>query len=148
MLQNILSNNNGGPIILTKCIQLNPRKKIRLHLDTAQQIHRIKNCCGKVNKAYDFQVYFYIQNNCTTNTFCAKQNTSLTDILNNPMLSTYVRLSKPFINKNGETNYDKNNDDAFEDDHIHDDEFRRCGCSSDGDSGNGEWLYMQTRNPK
>jgi hypothetical protein len=141
----MLTNLNGGPPVISTSMRLNPKKKIQLYIESQQQIHRIKNCCGKVNKSYDFQIYFYVQNNCTTNIFYAEQYTSLTDILNNPLLSTYVRLCKPLKTKpeKNDIQYDENNDKAIEDNHIHDDEKIRCSCVSDGDNGNGEWMYMQ-----
>jgi hypothetical protein len=94
----LLINLNGGPPVLSTSMRLNPKKKIQLHLETQQQIPRIKNCCGKMNKSCDFQIYFYVQNNCTKNTFYAEQHTLLTDILNNPLLSSYVRLCNPLKN--------------------------------------------------
>lgn len=140
-----LINLNGGPAVLSTSMRLNPKKKIRLHIETQQQIHRIKNCCGKVNKSYDFQIYYYVQNNCTRNTFYAEKHTLLTDILNNPLLSSYVRLCNPLQIPPEKSNiqFDENNDKAIEDNHIHDDEFLRCCCTSDGDKGTGEWMYMQ-----
>jgi len=79
------------------------------------------------------------------NTFYAEKHTLLTDILNNPLLSSYVRLCNPLQKPPEKSNiqFDENNDKAIEDNHIHDDEFLRCSCTSDGDTGNGEWMYMQ-----
>ena len=59
-------------------------------------------------------------------------NTSLNELINNDQLDLFIR---PVSDENYV------DDSYIEDDHIHDDE-RACNCSSDGDRGDGEWIYI------
>ncbi len=56
-------------------------------------VHRVKNCCGKINEMYDFQMYFVIQNVNQNKTYTADENTSLTQIISHPDIIAHVRLT-------------------------------------------------------
>ena len=129
----MLVNPDHGPAVLSTSFLLAPKKKLRLDYAVLQQIFRIKNCCGRINNAYDFNFYYLLQNKDSINSFYAEKNTSLNELINNDQLDLFIRPVS-------DENY-VDDDSYIEDDHIHDDE-RACNCSSDGDRGDGEWIYI------
>jgi len=130
----MLVNPDHGPAVLSTSFLLAPKKKLRLDYAVLQQIFRIKNCCGRINNAYDFNFYYLLQNKDSINSFYAEKNTSLNELINNDQLDLFIRPVS-------DENYVDDDDSYIEDDHIHDDE-RACNCSSDGDRGDGEWIYI------
>lgn len=82
-----------GTPVLSSTIELKPRERMRLMTNTHQAIHRIKNCCGKVNDPYAFQLYYLIRNLDTQNVRVIHKGTFLTDIISDPNISTHLRMT-------------------------------------------------------
>jgi len=139
----------SGPV-LSSSIELQPGEKMRLIPDVRQRVHRIKNCCGKVNLSYYFQITYWLRNDDPQNVFVAEEGTFLSAIVSHPTISTYVRrigppaaaaaAPQPPSEKQPVDNTADDTDDTT------DDEIFQCQqClhpSSSSDNNDGQWLYI------
>ena len=74
-------------------LKLNPQEKIRLVLNTHQNVYRIKNCCGELDGSLALNnLCFNIRNRDWDKDFYAEAGTTLTEILNHPQIITFVRV--------------------------------------------------------
>jgi hypothetical protein len=74
-------------------LKLVPQEKIRLVLDTHQNVYRIKNCCGELDGSLALNnLCFNIRNRDWDKDFYAEAGTTLTEILNHPQIITFVRV--------------------------------------------------------
>jgi hypothetical protein len=74
-------------------LKLVPQEKIRLVLNTHQNVYRIKNCCGELDGLLALNnLCFNIRNRDWDKDFYAEAGTTLTEILNHPQIITFVRV--------------------------------------------------------
>jgi hypothetical protein len=74
-------------------LKLVPQEKIRLVLNTHQNVYRIKNCCGELDGSLALNnLCFNIRNRDWDKDFYAEAGTTLTEILNHPQIITFVRV--------------------------------------------------------
>ena len=74
-------------------LKLVPQEKIRLVLNTHQNVYRIKNCCGELDGLLALNnLCFNIRNRDWDKDFNAEAGTTLTEILNHPQIITFVRV--------------------------------------------------------
>jgi hypothetical protein len=97
----------GSTPRLASSICLNPLEKHRLVPDSLMAVHRVKNCCGKINEMYDFQMYFVIQNVNQYETYTADENTSLTQIISHPDIIAHVRVTDSLEKFKAENNFNQ-----------------------------------------
>ena len=74
-------------------LKLVPQEKIRLVLNTHQNVYRIKNCCGELDGSLALNnLCFNIRNRDWDKDFYAEAGTTLTEILNHPQIITFVQV--------------------------------------------------------
>ena len=74
-------------------LKLVPQEKIRLVLNTHQNVYRIKNCCGELDGLLALNnLCFNIRNRDWDKDFYTEAGTTLTEILNHPQIITFVRV--------------------------------------------------------
>jgi len=144
----MLIRSREGPSVTSCAFFLKPQKKLRLEYNFAQEVFRVKDCCGKIDKSYALDFYFYIQNKDPEITFFAEKNTPLNTLINCNQLDVYIMSVNPFLKEKGDEccKYYKDDDSFIPADHVHYGEQRRLRCcQSDGDQGTGEWLFIQSK---
>jgi hypothetical protein len=92
--QRVLTPGNDMPR-LAHPLKLAPQEKIRLVLRTPQAVYRIKNCCGELYGSLDVHLCFSLRNRDGEKDFDAGAGTKLTEILNHPQITTFMRVLMP-----------------------------------------------------
>lgn len=133
----------SGPV-LSSSIEIQPGEKMRLIPDVRQRVHRIKNCCGKVNLSYHFQITYWLRNDDTQNVFVAEEGTFLSAIVSHPTISTYVRRIGPPAAPQPPSEKQPVDNTADDTDDTTDDELFQCQqCLHPPNNNNdGQWLYI------
>jgi hypothetical protein len=92
--QRVLTPGNDVPRLALP-LKLALQEKIRLVLRTPQAVYRIKNCCGELYGSLDVHLCFSLRNRDGEKDFDAGAGTKLTEILNHPQITTFMRILMP-----------------------------------------------------
>ena len=92
--QRLLTPGNEVPR-LAHALRLAPREKIRLVLRTPQAVYRIKNCCGELEGSLDVHLCFSLRNRDGEKDFDVGAGAKLTEILNHPQITSFMRVLMP-----------------------------------------------------
>jgi hypothetical protein len=92
--QRLLTPGNEVPR-LAHALRLAPREKIRLVLRTPQAVYRIKNCCGELYGLLDVHLCFSLRNRDGEKDFDVGAGAKLTEILNHPQITSFMRVLMP-----------------------------------------------------
>jgi hypothetical protein len=105
--QRLLTPGNEVPR-LAHALRLAPREKIRLVLRTPQAVYRIKNCCGELEGSLDVHLCFSLRNRDGEKDFDVGAGATLTEILNHPQITSFMRVLMP---RPGRVRQDDDDDD-------------------------------------
>jgi hypothetical protein len=108
--QRLLTPGNDVPR-LAHPLKLAPQEKIRLVLRTPQAVYRIKNCCGELYGSLDVHLCFSLRNRDGEKDFDAGAGAKLTEILNHPQITSFMRVLMPRPNR-------RQDDEAADDDDL------------------------------
>ena len=92
--QRLLTPGNEVPR-LAHALRLAPQEKIRLVLRTPQAVYRIKNCCGELYGLLDVHLCFGLRNRDGEKGFDVGAGAKLTEILNHPQITSFMRVLMP-----------------------------------------------------
>jgi hypothetical protein len=92
--QRLLTPGNDVPR-LAHALRLAPQEKIRLVLRTPQAVYRIKNCCGELYGSLDVHLCFSLRNRDGEKDFDVGAGAKLTEILNHPQITSFMRVLMP-----------------------------------------------------
>jgi hypothetical protein len=108
--QRLLTPGNDVPR-LAHPLKLAPQEKIRLVLRTPQAVYRIKNCCGELYGSLDVHLCFSLRNRDGEKDFDVGAGAKLTEILNHPQITSFMRVLMPRPNR-------RQDDEAADDDDL------------------------------